>query len=74
LSGLNQEFLGVSLDYATIQKRFKDEMASVEAALSAERTAHARAIQNRDTIIADLHPQLHGHKKYRFGSKRTAGA
>jgi len=46
LSGLNQEFLGVSLDYATIQKRFKDEMASVDAALSAERTAHARAIQN----------------------------
>ncbi|MDG1787772.1 MAG: hypothetical protein P8J84_04460 [Paracoccaceae bacterium] len=74
MSGLNQEFLGVSLDYATIQKRFKDEMASVDAALSAERNAHARAVQNRDTIIADLHPQLHGHKKYRFGSKRTAGA
>jgi hypothetical protein len=63
LSELKQAFLGSSLDHATVQKRLKDEMASVDAALSAERTAHARAIQNRDTIIADLRLQLHGHKK-----------
>jgi transposase len=50
LSVLKQEFLGVSLDHAAAQKRLKAEMASVDAALSAERTAHARAIQNRDTI------------------------
>ena len=49
-------------------------MASVDAALSAERTAHARAIQNRDTIIADLRLQLHGHKKHRFGSKSESSA
>jgi hypothetical protein len=69
LSGLKQEFLGLSLDHATVQKRLKDEMASVDAALSAERTAHTLAIQNRDTIIADLRLQLHGHYKHRFGSK-----
>ena len=40
-------------------------MALVGAALSAERTAHVRAIQNRDTFIADLRLQLHGHKKHR---------
>ena len=74
LSGLKQEFLGVSLDHAAAQKRLKDEMASVDAALSAEHTAHARAIQNRDTIIADLRLQLHGHKKYRFGSKSENSA
>ena len=47
LSGLKQEFLGVSLDNASVQKRLKDEM---EAALAAERAAHARAIQNRDAM------------------------
>jgi transposase len=74
LSVLKQEFLGVSLDHAAAQKRLKDEMASVDAALSAERTAHARAIQNRDTIIADLRLQLHGHNKHRFGSKSESSA
>jgi transposase len=68
------EMLGLSLSHATAQKRLKDEMASVDAALSAERTAHARAIQNRDTIIADLRLQLHGHKKHRFGSKSESSA
>ena len=29
----------------------------------------AQAIQNRDTIIADLRLQLDGHKKHRFGSR-----
>ena len=75
LSGLKQAFFGVSLDHAAAQKRLKDEMASMDAALVAERSAHARTIQNRDTIIADLRLQLHGHKKHRFGSKsemRTA--
>ncbi len=74
LSELKQAFLGSSLDHAAAQKRLKDEMASVDAALSAERTAHARAIQNRDTIIADLRLQLHGHKKHRFGSKSESSA
>ena len=74
LSGLKQEFLGVSLDHAAAQKRLKHEMASVDADLSAERTAHARAIQNRDTIIADLRLQLHGHNKHRFGSKSENSA
>ncbi|MGB1266004.1 MAG: transposase, partial [Nereida ignava] len=69
LARKNAEMLGQSLNHAAAQKRLKDEMASVDAALSAERTAHARAIQNRDTIIADLRLQLHGHKKHRFGSK-----
>ena len=45
------EMLGLSLTHAAAQKRLKAEMASVGAALSAERTAHAQAIQNRDTII-----------------------
>ncbi len=47
LSGLKQEFLGVSLDHAAAQKRLKDEMASVDAALSAERTAHDCPIHRR---------------------------
>ena len=38
LSGLKQEFLGVSLDHAAAQKRLKGEKASAEAALAAERT------------------------------------
>jgi transposase len=74
LSELKQAFLGSSLDHAAAQKRLKGEMASVDAALSAERTAHARAIQNRDTIIADLRLQLHGHKKHRIGSKSENSA
>ena len=37
------EMLGLSLSHAAAQKRFKDEMASADAALTAERTAHARA-------------------------------
>mgnify|MGYP000477428252 CR=1 FL=1 len=68
------EMLGLSLTHAAAQKRLKAEMASVGAALSAERHAHARAIQNRDTIIADLRLQLHGHKKHRFGSKSESSA
>lgn len=43
-------------------------------ALAAERTAHAQAILNRDTIIADLRLQLHGHNKHRFGSKSESSA
>jgi len=53
---LKQACLGVSLDNAAAQKRLKDEM---EAALAAERAAHARAIQNKDAMIADLRLQLH---------------
>ena len=70
----NADLLGLSLSHASAQKRLKNEMASVEAALVAERAAHARAIQNRDTIIADLRLQLHGHKKHRFGSKSESSA
>jgi transposase len=66
--------LGLSLSHAAAQKLLKHEMASVDAALSAERNAHTRAIQNRDTIIADLRLQLHGHKKHRFGSKSENSA
>ena len=68
------EMLGLSLSHATAQKRLRDDMTSVDAALSAERTAHASAIQNRDTIIADLRLQFHGHKKHRFGSKSESCA
>lgn len=74
LARKDAEMLDLSLRHATAQQRLKDEMASVDAALSAERSAHARAIQNRDTIIADLRLQLHGHKKHRFGSKSESGA
>jgi transposase len=38
------------------------------------RTAHAQAIQNRNTIIAGLRLQLHGHDKGRFGSKSKSSA
>ena len=44
-------------------------IAAQTAELIAERTAHSLAIQNRDTIIADLRLQLDGHKKHRFGSR-----
>lgn len=44
-------------------------IAAQTAELIAERTAHSQAIQNRDTIIADLRLQLDGHKKHRFGSR-----
>lgn len=64
------EILGLSLGHATAQKRLKDEAD----ALAAERAAHARAIQNRDAIIADLRLQLHGHRKHRFGSKSENSA
>lgn len=69
------EMLGLSLSHAAAQKRFKDEMASADAALTAERTAHARApIQSTDTLITDLRLQLHGHKKHRFGSSSESSA
>lgn len=44
-------------------------IAAQTAELIAERTTHSLAIQNRDTIIADLRLQLDGHKKHRFGSR-----
>lgn len=74
LARKDAEMLGLSLNHASAQKRLKDEKASAEAALAAERTAHARAIQSRDTLIADLRLQLHGHKKHRFGSKSESSA
>ena len=74
LARKDAEILGLSLSHASAQKRLKDETASAEAALAAERTAHARAIQNRDTIISDLRLQLHGHKKQRFGSRSESSA
>lgn len=71
LADLKQEFLGLSLSHGAAQKRLKGE---ADAALGAERTAHAQAIQNRDAIIADLRLQLHGHQKHRFGSKSESSA
>ena len=71
LARKDAEMLGLSLSHATAQKRLKTE---ADAALSVERTAHAQAIQHRDTIIADLRLQLHGHKKHRFGSKSESSA
>ena len=59
---------GLSLSHAAEQKRLKDEIESAEAAIAAERTAYARSIQTRDTLIVDLRLQLHGHNKHRFGS------
>ena len=44
------------------------------AVLMAEGTAHAQAIQNRDTIIVDLRLQLHDHQKHGFGSKSESSA
>lgn len=74
LARKDAELLGLSLSHASAQKRLKDEMASAEAALAAERAAHARAIQSRDTLIADLRLQLHGHKKHSFGSRSESSA
>ena len=74
LARKDAEIQCLSLSHATAQKRLKGEKASAEAALTTERAAHARAIQNRDTIIADLRLQLHGHKKHRFGSKSESSA
>ena len=71
LADLKQEFLGLSLSHGSAQKRLKDEM---EAALAAERAAQARAIQNKDTMIADLRLQLHGARKHRFGSESESSA
>jgi hypothetical protein len=61
LADLKQEFLGLSLSHGSAQKRLKDEM---EAALAAERAAQARAIQNKDTMIADLRLQLHAETTF----------
>ena len=45
LARKNAEILGLSLSHATAQKRLKDEVASMDASLAAERAALARAIQ-----------------------------
>jgi hypothetical protein len=74
LARKDAEILGLSLSHASAQKRLKDEKVAAEASLDAERTAHARAIQNRDMIIADLRLQLYGHKKHRFGPKSENSA
>tara|TARA_B110000003_G_scaffold241333_1_gene248512 strand:- start:114 stop:569 length:456 start_codon:yes stop_codon:yes gene_type:complete len=74
LAKLKREFLDLSLSHRSVQIRLETEATSMNAALTAKRTAHARAIQNRDTIIAELRLQLHGHKKYRFGSKSESSA
>ena len=42
LARKDAEMLGLSLSHANAQKRLKDEKASAEAALAAERAAHAR--------------------------------
>jgi transposase len=45
------------------------EVVGLKSDIGSERAAHSLAIQNRDTIIADLRMQLDGHKKHRFGSR-----
>jgi len=47
LADLKQAFLGLSLSHATAQKHLEAEATSMNAALTAERTAHAQAILNR---------------------------
>lgn len=69
LAAKDVDILGLNLTRAAEQKRLKFKMETTQAALVAERTAHSQAIQNRDTIIADLRMQLDGHKKHRFGSR-----
>ena len=71
LARKDAEILGLSLRHAAVQERLKGE---ANAVLAVERTAHAQAILNRDTIIADLRLQLHGHNKHRFGSKSESSA
>ncbi len=66
---LKADFLGLNLTHAAVQKCFKSEMEAERATLAAERATYVQAIQNRDTIIADLRMQLDGHKKHRFGSR-----
>jgi hypothetical protein len=56
--GLRADILGLNLTHAATQKRLNSKMETTQAALVAERTAHSQAIQNRDTIIADLRMQL----------------
>ena len=68
------EMLGLSLTHAAEQKRLKAEMASVDAALSAERTAHAQAIQNRDTIAPATSRSQEAPFWVKVGKQRTAGA
>ena len=69
LAAKDTDMLGLNLTQGAAQKRLKSDLAAAQAALVAERTAHSLAIQNRDTIIADLRLQLDGHKKHRFGSR-----
>jgi transposase len=69
LAAKDADILGLNLTHAAAQKRLKSKVETTQAALVAERTAHSQAIQNRDTIIADLRMQLDGHKKHRFGSR-----
>lgn len=72
--GLKQDMLGQNLTDAAEQKRLKAKATTAQAALLAERTAHAQTTQNRDVIIADLRMQLAGHKKHRFGSRSESSA
>ena len=67
LAGLKREVLGLSIAHAGEQRRLKEKFKT-------ERSTHALNIQNRDTIIADLRLQLHGHKKHRFGSRSENSA
>jgi transposase len=67
--GLKADLLGLNLTHAAAHKRFKSELEAERATLAAERATYAQAIQNRDTIIADLRLQLDGHMKHRFGSR-----
>lgn len=71
LARKDAQILRLSLSHGAAQIRLKGE---ADTALAAERTAPAQAILNRDTIIADLRLQLHGHQKHRFGSKSESSA
>ena len=74
LARKDADILGLTLTHAADQKRLKSKAATAQAALLAERTAHAQTIENRDVIIADLRLQLAGHKKHRFGSRSESSA
>ncbi len=67
LARKDAEILGLSLTHAAAQKRLKAELTALKDDFS-------KIIQNRDTIIADLRIQLHGHKKHRFGSRSESSA
>ncbi|MFT6224312.1 MAG: hypothetical protein ACJA1F_002161 [Paracoccaceae bacterium] len=56
------------LNLADLRPDVQARIAAQTAEPFAEHVAHSLAIQNRDTIIADLRLQPDGHKKHCLGS------